>query len=272
MRSLVPVLVGLLLFGAFVSACEAGENAATEEARGVDIEWYGHACFTITASSGARIVIDPFDPEKFPYSLPEGPATLAFSSHGHFDHNYLSGIEYRIGVKGGDGLAMVTDPLKTIPGYGSYTFSEDSTSYTLHVVPSFHDDEKGAKRGSNIISVWDVDGLRIVHLGDLGTTLDEKQIAAIGRPDVLMIPVGGYYTIDAEKARAVVKQLSPRIVVPMHFKTKALGDALPISNADAFLKGWDKVKVMKGSVLHVTQSDLPEGPEIILLNYHGQAG
>ena len=244
MRPLTAALLGLLLVTAPAAVCEAETGkAADDTVQGVDIEWYGHACFTITAGSGARIVIDPFDPKKFPYSLPEGPATLAFASHDHSDHNYLSGIEYRLGVKGGQGGAIGTDPLKTIPGYGTYTFSEDSTDYVLRVVPSFHDEKKGEERGHNIISVWEVDGLRIAHLGDLGCALDEKQIGAIGRPDVLLIPVGGYYTINAEQARAVVKQLSPRVVVPMHFRTKTLGDKVPISTADEFLKGWDKVTV-----------------------------
>jgi L-ascorbate metabolism protein UlaG (beta-lactamase superfamily) len=271
MRSLVPLLVGFLLSGALASVLGAEGGASREGLRGVDIEWYGHACFTIAAGSGARIVIDPFDPDKFPYSLPEGPATLAFASHDHSDHNYLGGVDYRVAVKGGQGGAMITDPLKTIPDYDTYTFNEDSTSYALRIVPSSHDEQGGAKRGHNVISVWEIDGVRIVHMGDLGCALDKKQIEAIGRPDVLMIPVGGYYTIDAEGARAVVKELSPHVVIPMHFRTKALGDRVPISTADEFLKGWEKVKVMSGSVLHVTPGGLPEGPEVVLLKYHGQA-
>jgi L-ascorbate metabolism protein UlaG (beta-lactamase superfamily) len=236
----------------------------------VDIEWYGHACFMIKTLGGASIVIDPFDDEKFPYSLPEGPVALAFASHDHFDHNNVSAVEPEIAVKGGEAGAMVTDPLRTIPPYGTYTFGDDSTSYVLQVVPSYHDEEKGAKRGHNTISVWDIDGVRIVHLGDLGCALDEKQVEAIGRPDVLMIPVGGYYTIDAGGARAIVERLSPRIVLPMHYKTKILGDKLPISGVEEFLKGWKSVTDAEGCVLKLTPGELPEGPEIVLLKYHGR--
>jgi L-ascorbate metabolism protein UlaG (beta-lactamase superfamily) len=271
MRSLIPSTVVLLLSGALASACWAGGDAIRRVESGVDIEWYGHACFVIAAGSGARIVIDPFDPERFPYSLPEGPVTLAFASHDHSDHNYLPGVDCRIAVKGAAGGAMIADPPRTIPDYGTYSFSEDSTSYALRIVPSSHDEEGGAKRGHNVISVWEIDGIRIVHLGDLGCALDEKQVEAIGRPDVLMIPVGGYYTINAEGARAVVEELSPHVVIPMHFRTKALGDRVPISTADEFLKGWDKVRVIDGSVLHVSRSEIPEGPEVVLLSYHGQA-
>ena len=235
----------------------------------VDIEWYGHACFMIKTVGGASIVIDPFDDENFPYSLPEGPVSLAFAGHDHFDHNNLGAVEPEIAVKGGEAGAMVTDPLKAIPPYGTYTFGEDTTSYALQVVPSYHDEEKGEKRGHNTISVWDIDGLRIVHLGDLGCALEEKQVRAIGRPDVLMIPVGGYYTIDAEAARAIVERLSPRIVLPMHYKTKILGDKLPISGVEEFLKGWKSVTEAEGCVLSLTPGEFPEGPEIVLLKYYG---
>lgn len=262
---------------ASVAGGEVSADSATAAKKGkvdrdaaVDIEWYGHACFLIKAASGAWVVIDPFDDKMMPYSLPEGPVTLAFASHDHSDHNNVAGVEPHIAVKGGAGGAMVTEPLRIIAPYGTYTFSEDTTSYVLHVVPSYHDDEKGEKRGHNIISVWEIDGLRIVHLGDLGCGLEEKQVEAIGRPDVLMIPVGGYYTIDAEGAHAIVEQLSPRIVLPMHFKTKILGDRIPISGVDEFLKGWEKVTKAKGSVLSLTPGELPEGPEIVLLKYHGQ--
>lgn len=271
MRPLAVMLTVFCLFAAFMSAQTRGAQPAAEDAgQSVQIEWYGQACFLITTMEGARIVIDPFDPEKLPYTLPQGPVTLAFASHDHSDHNYLGGMDSRLAVKGGQDGAMLLDPLKIIPGYGTYTFGKDSTEYKLRVVPSFHDEEKGEKRGPNIISVWDVDGLRIVHMGDQGCALDDRQVECIGKPDVLLIPVGGYYTIDAEQARAIVKQLSARIVVPMHFKTRALGDKLPIAGVDEFLKGWDQTTISKGSVLSVVPGNVPDGPEIVLLKYHGQ--
>jgi len=271
MRPLALVLMSFCLFAAIMPAPTAGKRAAGEDAaKPLQIEWYGQACFLITTPEGAKIVIDPFDPSKLPYTLPQGPVTLAFASHDHFDHNYLGGIDCGMAVKGGPGGAMVLDPLKTIPGYGTYTFSKDSTEYRLRVVPSFHDDEQGEKRGPNIISVWDIDGVRIVHMGDQGCALDARQVECLGRPDVLLIPVGGYYTIDAEQARSIAKQLSARIVVPMHFKTKALGDKLPIAGVDEFMKGWDKITISKGSVLEVVPGQVPDGPEVVLLKYHGQ--
>lgn len=272
MRSLTILITGLFLLIASPPAfCNEGDVAGADTVRGVDIEWYGHSCFLITAGSGAKILIDPFDPGKFPYSLPEGPVTLVFASHDHSDHNHLEGVDYRLAVKGGRAGAMVTDPLRAIPRYGTYAFSEDSTDYSLEVVPAFHDESEGEKRGPNVMSVWEVDGIRIVHMGDLGCELDDKQIEVIGRPDVLLIPVGGYYTIDAETARSMVRQLSARIVVPMHFKTKALGERIPIAGVDEFIKGWDKITIADGSVLTVGAGELPEGPEVVLLKYHGQA-
>jgi L-ascorbate metabolism protein UlaG (beta-lactamase superfamily) len=268
--TLVLVAICLLLVCAPSSAVATqpgGETGGT----GVKIEWFGQACFLITAASGARIVIDPFDPEVLPYSLPEGPVTVAFASHDHLDHNYLDGIDCRLAVKGGRGEAMLLDPPKTIPGYGTYTFGEDSTAFTLRVIPSFHDGEEGKARGHNTISVWDIDGLRIVHMGDLGSALDTRQAECLGSPDVLLLPVGGHYTIDSEQAREIVNQLSARIVVPMHFKTVALGDRLPIAGVEKFMKGWDKITISKTSVLSVSPGALPKGPEVVLLKYSGQA-
>lgn len=271
MRPFTVLAVGFVLLGTWTAACLGGPAAAdSSSGRGVTVEWYGHACFEVTTINGIRIVIDPFNPEAFAYTLPTGPVTLAFASHNHSDHNHLSGVDCGLCVSGGDEGAVVADPPEKIPEYGTYRFGGDSLSYTLLVVPSFHDDQGGERRGRNAISVWGIDGLRIVHLGDLGCDLDEKQVEAIGRPDLLLIPVGGYYTIDAEQAGSIVKKLSPRLVVPMHFKTDALGDRTPISGVDEFLEIWKKVRVADGSKIRLAPGMLPEGPEIVLLKYHGQ--
>ncbi|MBR6951442.1 MAG: MBL fold metallo-hydrolase [Oscillospiraceae bacterium] len=159
--------------------------------------WHGHACFQIE-EDGWSVVCDPYAPGYVP-GLRELSVTAddVFCSHGHDDHNYVQAV--------------------TLNGTGDRRFS-------VTAVDCWHDDAGGALRGPNRIHVFDLpSGLRAVHLGDLGHRLSEEQAAAIGTPDVLMIPVGGFFTIGPEDARAVCDQLKPRVIVPMHFRGRSFG-------------------------------------------------
>jgi L-ascorbate metabolism protein UlaG (beta-lactamase superfamily) len=126
-----------------------------------------------------------------------------------------------------------------------------------------HDTSQGAARGENVVRVMEADGLRICHLGDLGHSLSAEDAAALGAIDVLMVPVGGTYTIDAAGATAVVNQLRPKIAIPMHFKTPKAG--LPLSPVDGFLAGKPRVRRVAGSEIEVTPQSLPEPTEIVVL-------
>ncbi len=167
------------------------------------IKWLGHSCFMITSEKGTRILTDPYN--KFVhYELPEIEADIVTTSHNHNDHNNINA------VKGN---------FEHIDGPGSFS----KHGINIKGVSTFHDKVSGAKRGKNTIYNFYIDGLNVCHCGDLGHILDSKQIEEIGKVDILMVPVGGLFALDAFDAVKVMKQLKPIVVIPMHYRTKALG-------------------------------------------------
>ncbi len=179
------------------------------------IHWMGHSCFAIETEDGTRIVTDPFD-GHVGYPMPWGRADIVTISHGHGDHNHAEPLR----------------PTHRADEAKEYVFG----GVRITGIPSFHDDQQGAKRGKNVIFVIEADGKRVAHLGDLGHPLSAEQIAAIGKLDALMIPVGGFYTIDGETAAAQARALSPKVVLPMHYKTDCMN--FPISDEQPFLKAY----------------------------------
>ena len=181
------------------------------------IAWCGHACFLLESACG-RVVFDPYAPGKIPgWKLPELEAELVLCSHGHRDHDYAEGVK-----------------LSGRPFTG-----------TLTQIPSFHDDRGGALRGDNTISLVEAEGLRVVHMGDIGCMLTDEQIAALGRVDVLMIPVGGHYTVDAREAWEIVRAIAPGVVIPMHYRGRGFGFPV-IGKVEPFLKLAGNVKELPG--------------------------
>jgi len=136
---------------------------------------------------------------------------------------------------------------------------------TFRGVQTYHDETGGSQRGENTAFIFEIDGVKVCHLGDLGHTLSEKQVSQIGPVDVLLIPVGGFYTIDAAAASKVVEQLNPKVVIPMHYKTDRCG--FPISEVGPFLKGKKSVNKMNSSEFEIHKEDLPSRTEIIVLNH-----
>ncbi len=205
------------------------------------IRWIGHAAFYIETAEGLRIRTDPYDGS---IGLPASnlPADVVTVSHEHYDHNAVN---------------LVPDSPKVIRGIGEWTVG----SAVFRGVASFHDEVGGAQRGPNTIFVIAADGLTVVHLGDLGHSLTDKQRSAIGHVDVLLVPVGGKYTIDAAGAAAVVDAISPRIVVPMHFRIPNL--TIEISDAEQFLA--DRKHVEGLDELDVTPETLPEATRTVVL-------
>jgi L-ascorbate metabolism protein UlaG (beta-lactamase superfamily) len=176
------------------------------------LTWYGQSCFLLETASGTRIVMDPI-PKGIGYELPQGlKADVVTISHEHYDHN---------------NVGFVTGKPRVIRGLtadrkGWSRVDEKVKDVSIRTVGVYHDAERGAKRGLDTVFIFEVGGVRIAHLGDLGHVLNDEQLAAIGAVDVLLIPVGGTFTIDALKAQHVVEQLRPRLmVVPMHYKTDA---------------------------------------------------
>ncbi len=162
------------------------------------MRWYGHSCFLFESESGSRILIDPCEP-KTGYMLSDIRTDAVASSHDHYDHNYFA--------------AAVGTP-ERITEAGEYRVGD----ITLTAIPTFHDEDKGAKRGMNLMFLIDIDGIRIAHLGDLGHMLDENAISNMGNVDVLLPPIGGTYTIDYVVARQIANALNVRMVIPMHYR------------------------------------------------------
>lgn len=210
------------------------------------IKWLGHSTFQI--KSNASLVMDPYGPEIG--ELPKGlTADVVTISHNHYDHNFSQGV--------------VGNP-KIINQTGDFNID----GFEIKGVPTKHDNEGGNKRGNNIVYCVAAEGLKLCHLGDLGHALTEQQLQEIGKIDVLMVPVGGYYTIDAKTAVQVVNQIKPKLVLPMHYKPENSSISLPIAGVEQFNKllGWDIVKVDE---LEVSQSSLPpKNREIILSKQH----
>jgi len=210
------------------------------------IKWLGHACFKITSSKGIRILTDPFD-DNVGYPLPQVEADIVTISHNHYDHNFIDCVKGNFEVLNKVGNFYIKD-------------------INITGVHTYHDEEKGQKRGDNIVYVFDVDGIRVCHLGDLGHILTPAQVEMIGRVDVLLVPIGGIYTIDAEAAHAVVKLLNPKIVIPMHFKTDVL--KFNLDPVEKFLDKYSKVERLKVPVFEVKNEDLNKDElKVVVLNY-----
>ncbi|MGI1690148.1 MBL fold metallo-hydrolase [Thermoanaerobacter uzonensis] len=210
----------------------------------MNIKWLGHACFKLTSEKGTVIVTDPFD-ESVGYPMPNVKADIVTSSHSHFDHNYFKAVKGNFDI---------------VDTVGEHNIK----GINIKGVNTFHDDEHGAKRGKNIVFVFDIDGIRVCHMGDLGHVLTEKQVEEIGPVDVLLIPVGGYYTIDAKQAVEVMNQLKPKITIPMHYKTEFIN--FPIETVDNFL-GMTAGKKILSPEMDVKKEDLEGEPKVIALNY-----
>ncbi|MBN1323950.1 MAG: MBL fold metallo-hydrolase [Methanotrichaceae archaeon] len=210
------------------------------------IYWLGHSCFHIVDSKGLSIVTDPFD-ESIGYRMPKLRADVALISHEHYDHNNVEALQGNPVVLRGPGRHIVEG--REFLG-----------------VASHHDERGGRLRGPNTIFCFVVDGFRICHLGDLGHQLSERAKAEIGEVDLLMIPVGGIFTLDGPGASQVVKELCPRIIIPMHYNTEAL--TFELEAVDRFLEGKDVEGPEK--FLSITSKDLDmHRSKVVLLDYHG---
>ena len=210
----------------------------------MEITWLGHACFRLKGSQ-ATVITDPYPPD-LGYSLGKQTARVVTVSHQHPGHSYISGI-------GGEP--------KVIKGPGEYEIG----GILVIGLPTFHDGDGGKQRGKNIVYLIEVDEVAICHLGDLGHVLTTQQVEEIGNVDVLLVPVGGVSTINASLAAEVVRQLEPKIVVPMHYKTEVLKREL--EPVDRFLKEMGVKDVTSRPRLSVTKANLPVSTQVLLMNY-----
>ncbi len=209
------------------------------------IKWLGHSCFLIVSRDGVKVITDPYAVgEGISYSPIGEVADIVLVSHEHGDHNNVSAVHGKPEVVKGSGTRIA----KGIQFKG---------------VATYHDNSQGRERGPNTVFCFTVDDIRLCHSGDLGHLLDKVQLEKIGAIDILFVPVGGFYTIDAAEASQVCEQLSPKVIIPMHFKTPKC--AYPIAGVEDFLKGKETVRKADSSEAEFALEKLPPASEILVL-------
>lgn len=207
----------------------------------VVVRWHGHACFEIVTSKGTIIVLDPHDGYSIGLKPPRTQADIVLITHEHFDHN---------------AYAVVAKPSATV--LSMFVGEKTVNDVMIKGIEAYHDREKGKRRGR--ISIYKVyaDNISFVHLGDLGHELDNTYKSALGDIDVLMIPIGGTYTIDPKSAWNVIELLTPKVVIPMHYWVKGLN--LPLKAVDEFLSlkpdDWN-VDMIESNQIVIERSGIP---------------
>jgi len=209
------------------------------------IKWLGHSSFLIESGRGIKIITDPFD-ETLGYKLPRIKVNIVTVSHEHFDHNYVRGVKGRPVVFKG-------------------LVNRESHKMEFKGISSYHDSVYGGQRGLNTIFVIKADGLNLCHLGDLGHVLDSDKLDEIGTIDILFIPVGGFYTIDNNQATHIIKDIKPKIAIPMHYKTEAI--KFSIDPVEVFLSNKDNVQILESSEFEIAEDTLPKNTQIYVLQY-----
>ena len=208
------------------------------------IKWLGHASFMITSDSGTKIITDPYAAGgALNYGDIKESADIVNVSHEHFDHNNTAAV---------GGNPEVVKEAKEVKGI------------KFNGVPTHHDDTGGSQRGNNVIFCFEVDGVKVCHLGDLGHPLTDKQVADLGSVDVVMVPVGGNYTIDAKVATEVCGKLAPKVIIPMHFRNERC-ESFPVAGVEDFLQGKADVSRSDSSEVEFKAGELPATTQILVL-------
>jgi L-ascorbate metabolism protein UlaG (beta-lactamase superfamily) len=212
------------------------------------ITWLGHSCFKLQdkiGADGVTLITDPYSKETG-LKLPSLEADLVTISHDHDDHNNVSA------VKGNP---------RVINCAGEY----DVKGIFVEGIDSFHDEANGEKRGGNIIYRIEIDDISIAHLGDLAHTLDNTELEKLVGTDILLIPVGGHYTLDAKKAVEVISQIEPRMVIPMHYRHPEV--KIELDDLEKFIKELGVVPTHEEK-LKISKKDLPaEEMELVVLSF-----
>jgi L-ascorbate metabolism protein UlaG (beta-lactamase superfamily) len=214
----------------------------------VKLRYLGHAAFELILDDGRKVLFDPYEPGSYDGAVRFDPIEtgqdIVVVSHDHPDHNWEKARE---------------DAGTVIDSAGEH----DLEGVKVISYLTYHDETGGSERGANLVSVVEADGLRVAHMGDLGHMIDVGSMPALKGVDLLMLPVGGFFTIDSRMAAEIARVIRPGIVVPMHFKTKKLG--FPIASVDGFTKIMDNVEVKGGSELEIDRSALSESIRVVVL-------
>lgn len=208
------------------------------------IEWLGHASFLITSQDGTRIITDPYGQfDGLNYEPISESADIALVTHQHGDH---------YGGKVGGSPEEIT-------GTGTTTVK----GIEFKGIASHHDQSGGKERGDNVIFCFEIEGVKLCHLGDLGHPLSREQAAQIGQVDILFVPVGGFFTIDAREATEICDQINPAVIIPMHVRNKKCD--FPIATVEDFLSGKENVEKVGGSEKTFDRASLPAETRIVVL-------
>lgn len=211
----------------------------------MEISWFGHSCFLLKDSSNTTILTDPFSPliGYVPYT---GSPDIVTISHGHYDH-------------------CCTKFLKGSPKIIKTSGLTNINNISIKGIPSYHDNFKGLKRGNNLIFVFKINNYSLCHLGDLGHFLSNEILDAIGNVDILFIPVGGNFTINGEVAANLSKKISPKIIIPMHYKTQDVN--ISLDGIETFLLNMKNAEKLNSNTINL-KDDLSDCYNCVkLLNY-----
>ena len=214
----------------------------------MEITWYGRACFRLKGRE-ATVITDPCPPSTG-FVAGKHDVDLLTISHDHADHSYTRSIKAGL----------------TITRPGEYEYR----NLLVTAMRSFHDGERGASRGENLIVAVEIDGVHICHLGDLGHLLTEEELAELGPIDVLLVPAGGNFTITPAEAAEVVAQISPKIVIPMHFATD--GGSKDLLGPELFLHELAVTEPIRQPKAVIQASALPDETQVVLLEARGRTG
>ncbi len=241
----------MALVVAVFSLVSVSSSLAAEKS--VEVRWFGHAFVLITTPAGARIAMDPFG--RIGYPMPEVEADVVTVSHAHGDHSNAAFIWF--------------DP-KILQGLepGGKTWADidyQGKDVRIRSFPAYHDKLQGKQRGLNSIFLVEIAGLRIVHMSDIGQIPSPAVLDSLGQVDLLFVPVGGNFSIDAKEATEIVTRLKPSVVVPIHYKTDVTA-SWPISDEQDFVRGKPGVKSV-GQQVKISKDTLPEETEIWVMSY-----
>ena len=206
----------------------------------IQIRWHGHSCFEIT--NEVTLVTDPHDGKSIGIHAPSVTGDIVLVSHDHYDHNSVKSVEK-------ESSKIVTDTRK-----------RNISNVEIKGIESFHDECHGEKRGKNIIYKFTMGDITFCHMGDIGHDLDDDAVRKIGEVDILFIPIGGTFTVDAAQALMIIEKVKPKIAVPMHYKIGGL--SLPIAGIDPFLEKNERNVLKVGNEIDIEKEDLPEEPEV----------
>jgi len=213
------------------------------------IKWLGHSCFQITSEKGTRIITDPFTSDRnTTYKEVTLEADIVTSSHDHFDHNH-------------------TGPIKGNPEIIREAVDKTVRDVRVRAVRTWHDEIGGRERGPNLVFCLTVDGVTVCHMGDIGEQLQKSHIEAIGKVDVILVPIGGVFTLDYGPAMQLCENLKPSIIIPMHYKTEQCQWLK--WTADDFIRGRKNYRKLDAGEIEIIAGKLPVETEIIIPKYTG---